>query len=285
MKKSAAAKLELFLATARKYLGYQSELLGRNIFGNKRGYDSRPWSGAFVDIVAAEAGISIPSFTYTPNGLAESIRSGNISRTPRPGDIAIFSFSSTSHEGLAASSFDMPAAGIVTDVRELRKSGRFLTIEGNTTGQSPYQNKDGVHQRIRHLTDVVLFCRPAEFQGAAASFPFRLFTKLSEKFAGLHPDRIELDGLQELTKETVLVKLAALKTGTRNRSIEVVQLALSRVTDIKGAERGKWDSATASAFARYQRSIGKVGTDAQGTVDLVSLQKLSEETGLFKVAV
>jgi hypothetical protein len=174
MKKSAAAKLELFLATARKYLGYQSELLGRNIFGNKRGYDSRPWSGAFVDIVAAEAGISIPSFTYTPNGLAESIRSGNISRTPRPGDIAIFSFSSTSHEGLAASSFDMPAAGIVNDVRELRKSGRFLTIEGNTTGQSPYQNKDGVHQRIRHLTDVVLFCRPAEFQGAAASFPFRL---------------------------------------------------------------------------------------------------------------
>ena len=81
------------------------------------------------------------------------------------------------------------------------------------------------------------------------------------------------------------MKLAALKTGTRNRSIEVVQLALSRVTDIKGAERGKWDSSTASAFARYQRSIGKVGTDAQGTVDLVSLQKLSEETGLFKVAV
>lgn len=285
MKKTAAAKLELFLATARKYLGYQSELLGRNIFGNKRGYDSRPWSGAFIDIVAAEAGLVIPSFTYTPNGLAESIRDGNISRTPRPGDIAIFSFSSTSHEGLAASSFDMPAAGIVTDVRELRKSGRFLTIEGNTTGQSPYQTKDGVHQRVRHLTDVILFCRPAEFQSSAAKFAARLLTKLGKKFTGLHPDAIEIDGLQELTKETVLVKLAALKTGTRNRSIEVVQLALSRVTDIKGAERGKWDSATASAFARYQRSIGKVGTDAQGTVDLVSLQKLSEETGLFKVAV
>ncbi len=281
MKKTAAAKLDVFLATARKYIGYQSELLGRNAFGNRVGYDSAPWSGAFIDVVAKEAGLEIPSFTYTPAALAECIRSGNISRRPRPGDIAIFNFSSTGTQGTAASAFNMPAAGIVVDVRELRTSGRFLTIEGNSTGSTSYQDKDGVYQKIRHLTDVVLFCRPEELDSSAARRIIRLLTKLGKKMRGQLPDKLELDGLLELTKNPERVKPAALRAGTRNRSIEVVQLALSQVTDLQGAERGKWDAASVAACARFQRNIGRVGLEATGSLDAGTLQTLSQVTGLF----
>jgi hypothetical protein len=283
MKKIAAAKLELFLATARKYIGYQSELLGRNAFGNRVGYDSGPWSGAFIDVVAREAGLNLPSFTYTPAALAEMLRSGNVSRRPKPGDIAIFNFSSTGLQGPAASAFNMPAAGIVTDVRELRTNGRFLSIEGNATGATSYQDKDGVHQRVRYLTDVVIFCRPAEFESSAFRRILQLLTNLGKKLRGQLPDKLETKGLEELTSQPETVRLRNFKPGTRNRSIEVIQLALSQVTDLQGAERGKWDAASTAACARFQRTIGRVGPDATGALDIPTLQRLSQVTGLFIV--
>ena len=281
MKKIAAAKLELFLATARKYIGYQSELLGRNAFGHKVGYDSGPWSGAFIDVVAREAGLNLPSFTYTPAGLAEAIRSGNVSRRPKPGDIAIFNFSSIGTQGSAASAFNMPAAGIVTDVRELRTNGRFLSIEGNVTGPTSYQDKDGVHQRIRHLTDVIIFCRPAEFESLRMRRILQLLTNLVKKLRGQLTDKLETKGLEELTSQPETVRLRNFKPGTRNRSIEVIQLALSQVTDLQGAERGKWDAASTAACARFQRNIGRVGPEATGVLDIRTLERLSKDTGLF----
>ena len=283
MKRLKETKLEIFLATARKYIGYQSELLGRNAFGNRVGYDSGPWSGAFIDVVAREAGLKLPSFTYTPAGLAESIRSGNISRRPKPGDIAIFNFSSTGLQGIAASAFNMPAAGIVSDVRELRTNGRFLTIEGNATGMSNYQDKDGVHQRVRHLTDVVLFCRPEEFQVTGMRRILQLLTKVSKKLRGQLPDKLEAKYLEELTSQQETVRLRNFKPGTRNKSIEIVQIALSQVTDLQGAERGKWDAASSAACARFQRNIGRTGADASGILDIRTLERLSKETGLFKL--
>jgi len=283
MKRLKETKLELFLATARKYIGYQSELLGRNAFGAKVGYDSGPWSGAFIDVVAREAGLKLPSFTYTPAGLAEFIKAGNISRTPKPGDIAIFNFSSTGLQGPAASAFQMPAAGIVSDVRELRTNGRFLTIEGNSTGMSNYQDKDGVHQRVRHLTDVVLFCRPEEFSGPGMRRILQLLTNLGKKLRGQLPDRLEAKYLEELTSQQETVRLRNFKPGTRNKSIEIVQIALSQVTDLQGAERGKWDAASAAACARFQRNIGRTGPDASGVLDIATLDRLSKETGLFKL--
>jgi hypothetical protein len=283
MNKTAAAKLELFLTIARKYIGYQSELLGRNAFGNRVGYDSGPWSGAFIDVVAREAGLNLPSFTYTPAALAEMLRSGNVSRRPKPGDIAIFNFSSIGLQGSAASAFNMPAAGIVTDVRELRTNGRFLSIEGNSTGSTSYQDKDGVHQRIRYLTDVVIFCRPAEFESSAFRRIIQLLTNLGKKLRGQLPDKLETKGLEELTSQPETVRLRNFKPGTRNRSIEVIQLALSQVTDLQGVERGKWDAASTAACARFQRSIGRVGPDATGTLDIPTLQRLSQVTGLFIV--
>jgi hypothetical protein len=280
---SAATAAANFIATARKYIGYQSELRNRNAFGSRVGYDSAPWSGAFIDVVAREAGLNLPSFTYTPAALAEFVRSGQISKRPRPGDIAIFNFPSTNGEGSAASAFDMPAAGIVTDVRELRTNGRFLTIEGNSTGSTAYQNKDGVHQRIRHLTDVVIFCRPAEFERPGVQRVIRLLTDVGRKLTGAAPGKLELEDLAAAATSNEAVRLNMLRAGTKNKHIELVQLALSQVTDLQGAQRGAWDVTTASAFARYQRIIGRLGSDCTGLPDVSTLQRLSKDTGLFRI--
>jgi len=262
-----------FINNARKHIGYTSDLLGRNAFGERVGYDATVWSGAFIDVVARDSGVDLPSFTYSPAGLSEAIRRGNISRTPRPGDIAIFNFSSTST--YSASAFSAPHCGIVIDVRELKTNGRFLTIEGNTTGTTSHQQKDGVHQKIRYITDAVIFCRPGNGE--------HLLTKLYRKLTGKLPGRIELSQIEEAASNQEAVHLKMIRGNTRNRSIELVQLALSQVTDLTNCERGKWDGATAAAFANFQRSIGRVGAEATGDPDLNSLKRLAAITKLFAI--
>lgn len=284
MKKSSAAakeQIKKFLETANKYVGYQSEPLGRNIFGERVGYQSVPWSGAFIDVVARESGLHLPSFTYTPAALAEFVREGKISRVPEPGDIAIFNFSSSS--GQTASAFSIPHAAIVTDTRYVKTTGVFMTIEGNTTGVGQYKQFDGVHVRSRHLTDVILFCRPVDKSSAAARVP-QLFIKLFRKLTGSGPDLIELREIQEAARIQETVSLKMLRANTRNKQIATVQLALSLVTDIKNVEQGRWDAGTAAAFCRFRRNIGVVGSaaDAQAP-DLSTLKRLGSETGLFQV--
>jgi hypothetical protein len=276
--------IDAFIATARKYVGYKSELLGRNIFGERVGYDSTVWSGAFIDVIARESGLDLPSFVYSPAALAEFLRNNQTNKRPRPGDIAIFNFSSVVVTN--GSNFASPHVGLVVDTRELTSNGRFLTIEGNVTGSTSYQAFDGVHQRIRYVTDVVIFCRPANFEpmvrkllrdAAAASFKLTAWvrTKLSAA------ERIELAQIQEASTQLQTVDIKKLQPGTKNKHVTAVQLALGLVTDISGAEEGKWDQATASAFARFQRTIGRVGPQANGAPEEASLQRLAKQTGLF----
>jgi hypothetical protein len=270
------------IATARKYLGYQAEMLGRTSFGERTGYNSVPWSGAFIDVIARESGLDLPSFVYTPAALAEFIRRGAISSKPRPGDIAIFNFASNT--GYAASAFSQPHAGIVTSTRMFKVDGSFATIEGNINGPGAYQNKDGVHQWIRFTTDVIIFLRPADFELTGMHQKvIQLLTKAWKFITGSGPDKLDLASLNEATAEQLSINYRALRSGTKNKQIEVVQLALSQVTDINGCERGKWDAVTVAAFARFQRNIGRTGVEASGLPDLSTLKRLSTDTGLFQV--
>lgn len=275
-----AAAAELFIKSAQRYLGYSPDLGGRNIFGQRVGYDTQPWAGAFVDVCAREAGLQLPSFTYTPAALAEFIRDGNFSREARPGSIAIFNFSSNT--GHAADKFSMPHCGIVIDVREFDETGKYVTVEGNTTGASKFQTKDGVHQKIRSINETVLFCHP-EFDGRRAglqTFNERLVRFLDHgrtKFTGE-----DLTAVDEAARAPEVLKLnGEIKHGDRNKRVQIIQLALATVTDLRGAEPGKWDQVTATACARYQRNIGRIGSDATGLPDLQTLQRLSKDTGLF----
>ena len=282
-KKDPTAAAELFIKTAQQYLGYTADLGGRNIFGQKVGYDARPWAGAFIDVCAKDAGLQLPSFVYTPAALAEFLRSGNFSREARPGSVAIYNFSS--EVGQAADQFGMPHAGIVVDVREFGETGRFITVEGNTEGSGVYQKKDGVHQRIRSINDVVIFCHP-NFDGGARAGSRTFNERL---MAWMDRGRTKFDSSDIAELETARVQPVKLlmngeiRSGDRNKKIETIQLALATVTDLRGAQLGKWDGATTAACSRYQRMIGFVGKDATGLPDLNTLRRLARETGLFEI--
>lgn len=272
---SAAA--ELLIKTAQRHLGYTAEQLGKNMFGEKVGYNAQPWSGAFVDVCVRDAGLKVPSFTYTPSALAEFIRSGNFSRTPQPGDVVIFNFSSNA--GHAADAFGMPHCGIVTDVREFQTTGRFVTVEGNTTGSTTHQQKDGVYQKVRSINEVLIICHP--YGTARQTFNERLIKLLDRGRTKFDGEDLKAIAAAASAVETVDVK-KEIRPGDRNKRIEVIQLALATVTDMRGAEPGKWDGITAAACARYQRMVGYVGKDADGLPDSNTLKRLARDTGLFK---
>lgn len=262
----------LLVQIAKSHIGFQAGADSRNRFGEAVGYNSNPWAGAFVDVCAREAGLQIPACVQTASAIAEFIRNGQIQSRPLPGDIVFFNFSS------AASAFGMPHCGIVTDVREYSVSGKFLTVEGNVDNGHPrYEReyKDGVYQRVRHQTDVLMFAR------VAPQLPDKLLTSVM-KFFKRRP-LLETQEIQEAAKEQLKVEPEMIKPQRRSKQIEVVQLALAVMVDLKDAKRGYWDFTTMNAFARYQRNIGYVGEDADGIPNIHSLQRLARDTGLFQV--
>lgn len=273
---AARTELELFIKSAQQHLGYTAEQLGKNKFGSRVGYDSQPWAGAFVDVCARDAGLKLPSFVHTAAALAEFIRSGNFTRDPKPGDIAVYNFSS--NVGHAADAFGMPHCGIVTDVREFSESGRFIAIEGNTVGSTTHQQKDGVYQKIRSINDVILFAQPLRADGQ--TFNEWLIKLLDRGRTKVESD--ELKFIEEAASAAVTIDVQKeIRPGDRNKTIEIIQLALGTVTDIRGCQPGKWDSITTAACARYQRMIGFVGKDADGLPDVNTLKRLARDTGLF----
>lgn len=281
-KPGTSSAAEHFIKTAQQYLGYTADLGGRNIFGAKVGYDAQPWAGSFIDVVAREAGLKLSSFVYTPAALAEFIRQGNFSREARPGSIAVYNFSSNT--GQTADVFSMPHVGIVVDTREFLETGRFTTIEGNTEGLGVYQKKDGVHQRMRNVNDVVVFCHPTFDEKMTTGKTFN--ERLMAWFDG---GRTKFDSSDIAELETARVQPPKLlmngeiRPGDRNKKIETIQLALAVVTDLRGAQPGKWDGVTTAACSRYQRMIGYVGRDVTGLPDVNTLKRLSKDTGVFTV--
>jgi len=174
----------------------------------------------------------------------------------------------------------MPHVGIVVDTREFKTTGKFLTVEGNVRpANAKYgQDTDGVHQRVRYNGDVLAFARVTRNGGPR---PGQLLTKLIAKLSSTAS--IEASAFEEAAREQKTVVTAALKPGLRNRQIETVQLALGVTVGLQAATPGVWDAATVNACARYQRSIGYVGTDASGTPNRPTLLRLAADTGLFQV--
>ena len=263
----------LLVRIAKSHIGFQAGTGSRSTFGEAVGYNSQPWAGSFVDVCAREAGLQIPACVQTASAIAEFLRNGQVQSRPLPGDIVFFNFSS------AASAFGMPHCGIVTDVREYATTGKFLTVEGNIDNGHPryeFDYKDGVYQRVRHQTDVLMFAR------VAPQLPDKLLTNIAKMFRGRRT-LIESQQIQEAAKEQLKVEPEMIKPTKRNKQIEIVQLALATVVDLKDVKRGYWDFTTMNAFARYQRNIGYVGDDADGIPNIHTLQRLARDTGLFQV--
>jgi hypothetical protein len=112
-------------------------------------------------------------------------------------------------------------------------------------------------------------------------------TKRSAMLPTLLSSAIQTSDIAELEAAAkARVKLLTngeIKHGDRNKRVEIIQLALATVTDLRGCEPGKWDAITAAACSRYQRMIGYVGKDVSGLPDVNMLRRLARETGLFRI--
>jgi len=246
--------VERFLDLSKSYLGYRATPGGKNEFSSRTGYTATnvPWSGAFIDCVAHDAGVRIPACVYSPNGLAEFIYQRRWRERPRPGDIVFYSFS-------VDGSFGMPHVGIVVNTDGWKTDDSFAAIEANICSGLPRAStaNDGIFIRTRWRYEVLGFCRP-DFKQRPAK------------------DAKMLTGTPQLQTSQLL-------PGKRHASVEILQRALIVAVGLKDYERGKFDAMTQRAFARYQRLIGLVGNDANGVPSPSTLARLGAETGIFKI--
>jgi hypothetical protein len=244
-----------FLSEAASHVGYTSRPNRNSFYGEQTGYNSNPWSGSFIDFVANRTNVDIPSCVYSTAALQYFVQSGRMHVRPKPGDIVFFAFSTGAH-------FEMPHVGIVTDVQGITFNGSFKTIEAEIDPGTPkgQHSRDSVHERIRYLTDVVAFGRP-DFK--------RNRLKAS---GGAAAQTFNEDG------RAPQIVLARVISGKPNQDVELVQRALSTLTDLQNSKRGVFDAGTKSAFANFQRSVGYVGPDASGIPDQKSLELLAART-------
>lgn len=249
-----AAK-QRFLDETRSHLGYRPRPGGLSEFAIRTGYkgESLPWSGSFVDCVARDAGIVIPSCVYTPSGLSEFVLSGRAHSSPQTGDVVFYNFQT-------GPQFGMPHCGIVMACDEYMQTGAFLAIEANVNSGLPkgHADRDGIYERTRYKDDVIMFGRP--------DFDFRPAEKT------------------EMQTGTIFIKEQNVRPGRQNPDVQTVQIALSTIATLDDSITwGRFDSTTQRAYARWQRLIGYVHPDSTGIPDLASLKLLGERSGIFEV--
>lgn len=240
-----------FIETALSYVGYQSQGNRENYFGKRLSMNGQPWDGMFIEVTARDSGVSretLPVMTYTPVALSQFIYRERIYKNPQRGDIMFFE---TSTDG----DFGAPHVAIVTDVN----GTQLRTVEGMVSSGQPRRMdvNDGVHERTRHFSDAIAFCRPAYSKSA------------SHKEGGISP--------------TVQLSLAHVRNGSTHKNVANLQLALHVVTGVNGYVRGKFDERTRLAYAKFQRQIGYPQSRATGVVDETSLRILGEISEIFEL--
>ena len=252
----ARARRERLLEEARSHLGYRTRPGGLSDFGQIVGYNGHdiPWAGAFIDVIARAAEVSIPACVNTTSGLAELASSGRVVSTPAAGDLVFYSFPTLGLWG-------QPHVGIVTGtVDDFRLTGRFSAIEGQTGSGLPKDiaDRSGVFERTRWRHEVIAFARP-DFQSRQ----------------GIAPKNVQTG--------RVSIQLSRLGPRKKSSDMQTVQLALTIAAGLQSYSPGVLDNPTRDALARWQRIIGRVGPDATGDLDPGSLGRLGRETGLFDI--
>lgn len=253
-RRDAAARR--LVAVAESQLGLTPLADGTTPYGQRAGYPTVAWTGAFVDWCFAEArtedggGLELPAACLRPaDGLAGFARLRRLQRRPAVGDVVFLA---------------VPAAdggmqlGIVADCSRWSADGLVTTVEGSVHSGLPRGgDRLGVYSRTRYATDVIAFGRPA------------LAARRDERPAD------DPGGLP-------LVLVAHLTTGRRSRSVELLQLALATCTEGRGFDRGLYCSRTRSAVADFQRSRGRLGDRASGLPDPLTLRELADRSRLFR---
>ena len=255
--KTARENCNAFVDKALSYVGYRSQPLNVNTFSERRQLKGQPWDGMFIDTVAKEVGLRMPSFTYAPLALSHYLKRARVFLTPQRGDIVFFEFSTDKD-------FGVPHVGIVTDVSNFKTDKTFKTVEAMVSNGMPksQQVNDGVYERARHVIEVIGFARPVFGSTTARDKPAKSQTD---------------DASSSLNEITV----GQLRTGSTHKNVQTVQHALSMLTGITGMSRGRFCRRTKLAYAKFQRDLGYPNSAATGDVDAFSLERLANESRLF----
>ena len=236
---------------AEAWLGFTANTNGRTPFGERSGYDGNVWAGSFIDFIFHEAGLTIPSCVYPPSGMAEFNKLGRLKQRPRPGDIAFFVFPT-------GETFGVSHIGLVADTSRWNGDGLVGTIEAQINSGLPKGDVYvmGVYRRVRSKHEIIGFGNPRHRPGRKKS----------------------------PTGQRAGLQLPSIRLGRRNKSIGLVQLALSKVTGGLGRFiPDLFDGSTQQAYARWQRQIGYASDRATGIPDAASLRLLGETTGCFQL--
>lgn len=250
-------KIPKLIATAEAWLGF-TPTGGRTPFGAKTGYDGATWDGSFIDSIFHEQGIHIPSCAYSSSGLAEFIKQGRFHLKPQPGDIAFFVYSTGDKFGSAH-------VGLVADTSRYLTDGLVGTIEGQTSSGLAKSDPSllGVFRRARSRHEILGYGRPN-------------YNRKNEGQPG--------EGYKNPTGQRAQISLSSIQPGRRNKSIGLVQLALTKTIGSLGRiTPDLFDGSTQQAYARWQRMNGYVGNDANGIPDSSSLQLLGDSTKIFEL--
>lgn len=245
---TASELRERFINKALEYTGYEARGM-ENIFGQRAGLNGKPWNGLFIDVVAGEAGVRLPiAHTVSTVALAFYLGRGFFHVRPRRGDIVFLQMST-------ASEFGSPHIGIVLDTKRHAIDGIIQTVEGMTASGNQRQANasTGVYVRTRHQSEVIGYGRPKYITASQ-----------------LTPN-----------VNAPTVSTAQVRKGMKHKSVELVQLALTKVTGVNRFPRGHFETKTTLAYAKFQRDIGYVGISASGDADFNSLKLLGELTGFF----
>lgn len=234
---------------AKSYVGTRSRVNRVNPFGAKYGVNGQHWDGAFLQTVFDEEQVRVgTSLVSTVAALSAFMRMNRVFQKPRVGDIVFLAWSTD--DDLA-----QPHVGIVTDVSDWKKLGKFRTVEGMASSGMPRGPKeaDGVYERTRYSLEVIGFARPKYSQIETVN-------------------REPVDGEAVLRPSTVPQKI----TNEYENSTVLIQLALNRVTGASGLNRGIYDHLTRAAVSDFQRRIGHL--DANGFPDFRTLAALASFT-------
>ena len=236
---------------AEAWLGFTANPNGRTPFGELSGYDGNIWAGSFIDFVFHEAGLTVPSCVYPPSGLAEFVKLGRLKQRPRPGDVAFYVFPT-------GETFGVSHIGLVADTSRWNSDGLVGTIEAQINSGLPKADVHvmGVYRRVRSKHEIIGFGNP-NYRPGNKKAP---------------------------TGQRAGLQLSSIRPGRRNKSIGLVQLALSKVTGGLGRFiPDLFDGSTQQAYARWQRQVGYASDRATGIPDAASLRLLGETTGCFQL--
>lgn len=289
---SAAEAADRLLAVAASQIGVHEGKTGGdwnndNPYGVWYGMNKVAWCAEFVSWCAAQAGFTaiIPKHAYTPSGYNWFAARKQTVSSPRRGDL-LYVYGYVASEKRSR----VHHVGIVENVLP---GGYISTVEGNTNDSGSSQG-DGVYRLKRKLSSRLKFVRP----NYAAVVKPRPKPPVVKPVPGAKPPKPVVDkygfprtggrvpvdsaGKQVLELNWLVsgAKLTAKQPVEFKMWVELA--AASRSLQVLGL-MPKGQAITGpnfkAAWAKYQRSLGFKGKDADGTPGAYSFSRFIERTG------